>query len=83
MLLFRWTALLCTALCTARITRPRTVPGPQMTLCLYVGNAIKDLVSSPRPLGVAYGREKLKFLGASDEEVELNAKVLGRDGLDS
>ena len=54
-----------------------------MTLCLYVGNAIKDLVSSPRPLGVAYGREKLKFLGASDEEVELNAKVLGCDGLDS
>lgn len=48
---------------------------PQMSLALYVGNAIKDLVCSPRPLSVSYGRERLKFLGASDEEVELNAKV--------
>lgn len=47
----------------------------QMTLSLYVGNAIKDLVSSPRPLGVPYGRQRLRFLGGSDEETELNAKV--------
>lgn len=49
----------------------------QMTLSLFVGNAIKDLVCSPRPLGLAYGRQRLKFLAAdsSDEEVQLNAKV--------
>jgi hypothetical protein len=46
-----------------------------MTLCLYVGNAIKDLVCAPRPLGLTYGAQRLKFLGASDEEVQLNAKV--------
>ena len=48
-----------------------------MTLSLFVGNAIKDLVCSPRPLGLAYGRQRLKFLAAdsSDEEVQLNAKV--------
>lgn len=53
----------------------------QMTLSLFVGNAIKDLVCSPRPLGLAYGRQRLKFLAAdsSDEEVQLNAKV-GRCG---
>lgn len=48
----------------------------QMALCLYVGNAIKDLVCAPRPLGVAYGRERLKFLGGSDTEALVNSKVL-------
>ncbi|EFN52812.1 hypothetical protein CHLNCDRAFT_138478 [Chlorella variabilis] len=48
-----------------------------MALALYVGNAIKDLVCSPRPLSVSYGKQRLKFLGASDEEVELNAKEYG------
>ncbi|PRW39349.1 lipid phosphate phosphatase delta [Chlorella sorokiniana] len=50
-----------------------------MTLSLFVGNAIKDLVCSPRPLGLAYGRQRLKFLAAdsSDEEVQLNAKEYG------
>ncbi|PSC73444.1 lipid phosphate phosphatase delta [Micractinium conductrix] len=48
-----------------------------MSLALYVGNAIKDLVCAPRPLGVAYGKQKLQFLGASDEEIELNAKEYG------
>lgn len=51
-----------------------------MTLALYVGNAIKDLVSSPRPLGLSYGTQRLRFLGASDEEVQLNAKVGGGQG---
>ena len=50
----------------------------QMTLCLYVGNAIKDLVCAPRPLGLSYGAQRLKLLGASDEEVQLNAKVRKR-----
>ncbi len=47
----------------------------QMTLALYVGNAIKDLVCSPRPLGVPYGKQRLRLLGAQGEEAELNAKV--------
>lgn len=47
----------------------------QMALCLYVGNAIKDLVCAPRPLNVAYGKEKLKFLGANYTEVLINSKV--------
>lgn len=46
-----------------------------MALCLYVGNAIKDLVCAPRPLQVAYGREKLKFFGGSSREEEANSKV--------
>lgn len=49
-----------------------------MTLALYVGNAIKDLVCSPRPLGVPYGRQRLRLLGAQGEEAELNAKVGGQ-----
>jgi hypothetical protein len=40
----------------------------QMALTLYVGNAMKDLVSAPRPLGVKYGRERLKLLGNSKGE---------------
>lgn len=51
-----------------------------MSLCLYVGNAIKDLVCAPRPLQVAYGREKLKLLGGHSTEVEVNAKVGGGQG---
>ena len=62
------------------LSRPRPPASrctTQMTLSLLVGNAIKDLVCSPRPLGLAYGRQRLKFLAAdsSDEEVQLNAKV--------
>ncbi|KAL4440217.1 hypothetical protein ABPG75_003218 [Micractinium tetrahymenae] len=48
-----------------------------MTLALYVGNAIKDLVCSPRPLGVPYGKQRLRLLGAQGEEAELNAKEYG------
>jgi hypothetical protein len=47
----------------------------QMAMCLYVGNAIKDLVCAPRPLQVAYGREKLRFLGRRSSEDEMNSKV--------
>lgn len=48
-----------------------------MALAVYVGNAIKDLVCAPRPLGLSYGRQRLLFLGGSDEEVEKNAKEYG------
>lgn len=48
-----------------------------MTLTLYVGNAMKDLVSAPRPLGVSYGNARLSFLGKGSEEVNLNAKEYG------
>ena len=46
-----------------------------MSLCLYVGNAIKDLVCAPRPLQVPYGKEKLKFLGGQSTDAEVNSKV--------
>lgn len=61
---------------------PGCLPCPpvQMTLALYVGNAIKDLVCSPRPLGVSYGKQRLRLLGAQGEEAELNAKVRASGG---
>ena len=59
---------------------PAHPPLAQMSLCLYVGNAMKDLVCSPRPLAVAYGRQRLKLLGEGGEEAELNAKVGGAGG---
>lgn len=48
-----------------------------MSLCVYVGNAIKDLVCAPRPLAVAYAKEKLKFLGGNHTEAKVNAKEYG------
>ena len=48
-----------------------------MTLTLYVGNAMKDLVSAPRPLGLQYGEARLSFLGKGSEEANLNAKEYG------
>lgn len=48
-----------------------------MTLTLYVGNAMKDLVSAPRPLGLKYGKARLSYLGKGSEEAELNAKEYG------
>lgn len=48
-----------------------------MNLSLYVGNAMKDLVSAPRPLGVSYGAARLAFLGSGTEEATLNAKEYG------
>lgn len=50
----------------------------QMALALYVGNAMKDLLSAPRPLGLPYGRQKLLLLSGGSEEAELNAKVRRR-----
>jgi hypothetical protein len=54
-----------------------------LSLTMYVGNAIKDLVGAPRPLGLQYGKERLKMgrervkvlSTRSVEEVNLNAKV--------
>lgn len=51
-----------------------------MAATLFVGNAIKDLLSAPRPLSVEYGVEKLRFLTGSSEEAEKNAKVLAQRG---
>ena len=48
-----------------------------MTLTLYVGNAMKDLVCAPRPLGVNYGKARLSFLGKGSEETNLNAQEYG------
>lgn len=46
-----------------------------MTLTLYVGNAIKDLIAAPRPMGLKYGKEKLKLIGRGVEN--LNAQEYG------
>lgn len=48
-----------------------------MTLTLYVGNAIKDLIASPRPLNIKYGRQKIKALGSQGTEHLLNAQEYG------
>ena len=48
-----------------------------MAFTLYIGNAMKDLVGSPRPLGCGKGREKLDFLGNGSEETLLNANEYG------
>ena len=48
-----------------------------MTLTLYVGNAMKDLVCAPRPLGLRYGKARLAYLGKGSEEAELNAMEYG------
>jgi hypothetical protein len=46
-----------------------------MTLTLYVGNAMKDLVCAPRPMGLKHGKARVKALGAGSEEAAQNAKV--------
>ena len=48
----------------------------QMTLTLYVGNAMKDLVCGPRPLGLRYGKARLKELGKGSGEAQKNAMVI-------
>lgn len=48
-----------------------------MTLTLYVGNAMKDLVSAPRPISLRYGHQRLAFLGGGSEEAEKNSKEYG------
>lgn len=48
-----------------------------MTLTLYVGNSMKDLVCAPRPINVSYGKERLRFLGGTGEEVEKNSQEYG------
>lgn len=48
-----------------------------MTLTLYVGNALKDLLASPRPLNIKYGRQRIKPLGSDSTEHLLNAQEYG------
>lgn len=48
-----------------------------MTITLYVGNAMKDLVSSPRPLGLQYGDVRLSHLCTSTEEAKKNSEEYG------
>ena len=46
-----------------------------MGLCLYVGNAMKDLLSAPRPFGSEYKGKKVKLIGSSELEVNVYAQV--------
>lgn len=48
-----------------------------MTVTLYVGNALKDLVSAPRPLGLKYGSIRLSHLCTESEEARKNAEEFG------
>lgn len=47
-----------------------------MGLCLYVGNATKDLLSAPRPFGAEYKGEKVRLIGSSELEVNVYAQVM-------
>ena len=46
-----------------------------MGLCLYVGNAMKDLLSAPRPFGSSYKGHKVRLIGSSELEVNVYAQV--------
>lgn len=46
-----------------------------MGLCLYVGNAMKDLISAPRPFGAEYKGNKVRLIGSSEPEANVNAQV--------
>jgi len=46
-----------------------------MGLCLYVGNAMKDLISAPRPFGSEYKGNKVRLIGGSELEANVNAQV--------
>lgn len=48
-----------------------------MTVSLYVGNAMKDLVCAPRPLGLKFGRVKVSCLCSSEVETGKNAFEFG------
>lgn len=48
-----------------------------MTVSLYAGNAMKDLVCAPRPLGLKFGRVKVSCLCSSEVETEKNAFEFG------
>ena len=46
-----------------------------MGLCLYVGNAMKDLLSAPRPFGAQYKGNKVKLIGPTKLEANINAQA--------
>ncbi|KFM24438.1 Dihydrosphingosine 1-phosphate phosphatase YSR3 [Auxenochlorella protothecoides] len=48
-----------------------------MALSMYVGNAMKDLVCGPRPIGLVHRDSTIRFLGKGHEEAEQNAKEYG------
>lgn len=48
-----------------------------MAATLYVGNAMKDLVSAPRPLGLKYEKVRLSHISTSSEETKKNAEEYG------
>ena len=48
-----------------------------MGLCLYVGNAMKDLLSAPRPFGAEYKGNKVKVIGP---KLEANVNAQARPG---
>ena len=52
-----------------------------MGLCLYVGNAMKDLISAPRPFGAEYKGNKVRLIGSSELEANVNAQVCPRHQL--
>ena len=52
------------------------VNDPNVWLMLqYVGNAVKDLISAPRPFGAAYKGNVVRLIGTSELEANVNAQV--------
>ena len=49
-----------------------------MFLCLYVGNALKDLISAPRPITVKKGTEKARLLSCDSSNLEAHSSSLVR-----
>ena len=41
-----------------------------MALCLYVGNAVKDAVSAPRPTGMQRGEKQIKIMSSTVNQDE-------------
>lgn len=48
-----------------------------MALCIYCGNATKDLVSAPRPFQVSYKSFKPRLVGHSHLELQINSQEYG------
>ena len=49
-----------------------------MFLCLYVGNALKDLISAPRPITVKKGTGKARLLSCDSSNLEAHSSSLVR-----
>ena len=47
-----------------------------MAACIYIGNAVKDLISAPRPAGMSNGGAAAKLISPSEETSYALVRVL-------